>query len=129
MQKGSPASKLTLRSRYRSTGRPVPMLASFTFPGYATYAAMKGGIEVLTRYMAKELGPRAIAVNTIAPGAIETDFNGAAVRDNAQLNAQIASVTAPGRAGLADDVGAAVAALLSDGNRWITGSASRCRAA
>jgi NAD(P)-dependent dehydrogenase (short-subunit alcohol dehydrogenase family) len=96
-------------------------LARFAFPGYAAYAAMKGGIEVLTRYMAKELGPRRIAVNTIAPGAIETDFGGAAVRDNPQLNAQIAGVTAMGRAGLPDDVGGAVAALLSDGTGWITG--------
>jgi NAD(P)-dependent dehydrogenase (short-subunit alcohol dehydrogenase family) len=96
-------------------------LARFTFPGYAAYAAMKGGIEVLTRYMARELGPRRIAVNTIAPGAIETDFGGAAVRDNPQLNARVAGVTALGRAGLPDDVGGAVAALLSDGTGWITG--------
>ena len=96
-------------------------LARFTLPGYAAYAAMKGGIEVLTRYMAKELAARGIAVNTIAPGAIETDFGGGAVRDDRQLNAQIASVTAMGRVGLPDDIGGAVAALLSDGNRWITG--------
>jgi NAD(P)-dependent dehydrogenase (short-subunit alcohol dehydrogenase family) len=96
-------------------------LARFSFPGYAAYAAMKGGIEVLTRYMAKELGPRGITVNTIAPGAIETDFGGGAVRDNPQLNAQLASATALGRVGLPDDVGGAVAALLSEGNGWITG--------
>src|SRR5687767_304675 len=66
-------------------------LARFALPGYAAYAAMKGGIEVLTRYMAKELGARGISVNTIAPGAIETDFGGGAVRDNAQLNQMIAS--------------------------------------
>ncbi|WP_353153821.1 SDR family oxidoreductase [Pollutimonas bauzanensis] len=96
-------------------------LARFTLPGYAAYAAMKGGIEVLTRYMAKELGPRGIAVNTIAPGAIETDFGGGAARDNPQVNAHIASLTAFGRVGLPDDVGGAVAALLSDGNNWITG--------
>jgi NAD(P)-dependent dehydrogenase (short-subunit alcohol dehydrogenase family) len=96
-------------------------LARFTFPGYAAYAAMKGGIEVLTRYMARELGPRGITVNTIAPGAIETDFGGGAVRDNAQLNAQIAGITTLGRVGLPDDIGGAVAALLSPGNRWITG--------
>jgi NAD(P)-dependent dehydrogenase (short-subunit alcohol dehydrogenase family) len=96
-------------------------LARFSFPGYAAYAAMKGGIEVLTRYLAKELGPRGISVNTIAPGAIETDFGGGALRDNEQLNAQIAGVTALGRAGLPDDVGGAVAALLSEGSRWITG--------
>ena len=96
-------------------------LTRFSFPGYAAYAAMKGGIEVLTRYMAKELAPRGIRVNTIAPGAIETDFGGGAVRDNPQANAQIAGVTALGRVGLADDIGGAVAALLSDGNGWITG--------
>src|SRR3954453_10682438 len=61
-------------------------LARFATPGYAAYASMKGGIEVLTRYMAKELGPRRIAVNVIAPGAIETDFGGGVVRDNAELN-------------------------------------------
>lgn len=82
---------------------------------------MKGGIEVLTRYMAKELGPRGITVNTIAPGAIETDFAGGAVRDNPAINAGITAVTALGRVGLPDDVGSAVAALLSDANGWITG--------
>lgn len=96
-------------------------LARFTLPGYVAYAAMKGGIEVLTRYMAKELGPRGIAVNAIAPGAIETDFGGGMVRDNPQVNAHIASLTALGRVGLPDDVGGAVAALLSDGTSWLTG--------
>lgn len=94
-------------------------LARFSLPGYAAYAAMKGGIEVLTRYMAKELGARGIAVNTIAPGAIETDFGGGAVRDNAQLNAQIAGLTALGRVGLPDDIGGAVASLLAPGSGWI----------
>jgi NAD(P)-dependent dehydrogenase (short-subunit alcohol dehydrogenase family) len=96
-------------------------LARFTFPGYGAYAAMKGGIEVLTRYMAKELGPRKIAVNTIAPGAIETDFNGGAVRDNEQLNKLIAAQTALGRVGLPDDIGGAVAILLAPESGWITG--------
>jgi NAD(P)-dependent dehydrogenase (short-subunit alcohol dehydrogenase family) len=96
-------------------------LARFTFPGYAAYAAMKGGVEVLTRYMARELAPRGITVNTIAPGAIATDFGGGAVRDNEELNAQLAAVTALGRVGLPDDIGGAVAALLSEGNRWMTG--------
>lgn len=96
-------------------------LARFSLPGYAAYATMKGGVEVLTRYLAKELGPRGIAVNVIAPGAIETDFGGGAVRDNAQLNAFVASQTAMGRAGLPDDIGGAVAALLQPGNRWMTG--------
>jgi NAD(P)-dependent dehydrogenase (short-subunit alcohol dehydrogenase family) len=94
-------------------------LARFALPGYAAYAAMKGGIEVLTRYMAKEFGARGIAVNTIAPGAIETDFGGGAVRDNAQLNAFVASQTALGRTGQPDDIGGAVAALLTDANGWI----------
>lgn len=96
-------------------------LARFTFPGYAAYASMKGAIEVLTRYLAKELGPRGIAVNTVAPGAIETDFGGGAVRDNPQINKLIASNTALGRVGLPDDIGPMIASLLSDDNRWITG--------
>jgi NAD(P)-dependent dehydrogenase (short-subunit alcohol dehydrogenase family) len=93
-------------------------LARFSLPGYAAYASMKGAVEVLTRYLAKELGPRGIAVNTVAPGAIETDFAGGAVRDNKQVNAFIAGVTALGRPGLPADIGPAVAALLSEDNRW-----------
>ena len=96
-------------------------LARFSLPGYAAYAAMKGGVEVLSRYMAKELGARKISVNAIAPGAIETDFGGGAVRDNEQLNKMIAAQTALGRVGLPDDIGAAVALLLSPGSHWITG--------
>ncbi len=96
-------------------------LARFSLPGYAAYASMKGAVEVLTRYMAKELGPRGISVNVVAPGAIETDFGGGAVRDNAQLNGFVAAQTALGRAGLPDDIGGVVASLLSDGNRWING--------
>jgi NAD(P)-dependent dehydrogenase (short-subunit alcohol dehydrogenase family) len=94
-------------------------LARFAFPGYSAYATMKGGIEVLTRYMAKELGPRSIAVNVVAPGAIETDFGGGMVRDNKELNTFIASQTALGRVGLPDDIGGVVASLLMDDNRWI----------
>jgi NAD(P)-dependent dehydrogenase (short-subunit alcohol dehydrogenase family) len=94
-------------------------LTRFSLPGYAAYAMMKGGVEVLTRYLAKELGSRGIAVNTIAPGAIETDFAGGSVRDNKQINAFISTVTALGRPGLPDDIGPAVAALLTDGTRWI----------
>ena len=96
-------------------------LTRFTLPGYAAYAAMKGAIEVLSRYQAKELGARGIGVNTLAPGAIATDFGGGAVRDNAQLNAFVASQTALGRVGEVDDIGAAVASLLSPANRWING--------
>jgi NAD(P)-dependent dehydrogenase (short-subunit alcohol dehydrogenase family) len=94
-------------------------LTRFALPGYAAYAAMKGGVEVLTRYLAKELGARGIGVNTLAPGAIETDFGGGVVRDNAAMNAGIASQTALGRVGLPDDIGGAVAALLGEGNRWV----------
>lgn len=96
-------------------------LARFSLPGYSAYAAMKGGVEVLTRYMAKELGPRGISVNVLAPGAIETDFGGGAVRDNAGLNRMIADQTALGRVGLPDDVGGAIVALLAPGAKWITG--------
>jgi NAD(P)-dependent dehydrogenase (short-subunit alcohol dehydrogenase family) len=94
-------------------------LARFALPGYAAYASMKGAIEVLTRYMAKELGQRQIAVNVVAPGAIETDFNGGAVRDNPEINSFIASQTALGRVGLPDDIGGAIASLLSEENRWV----------
>jgi NAD(P)-dependent dehydrogenase (short-subunit alcohol dehydrogenase family) len=96
-------------------------LARFSLPGYSAYAAMKGGVEVLTRYLAKELGQRRIAVNVVAPGAIETDFGGGVVRDNAQLNAMIASQTALGRVGVPDDIGGAIAALLLPENRWVNG--------
>src|SRR5208283_3570029 len=94
-------------------------LARFSVPGYAAYAAMKGGVEVLTRYLAKELGGRGIAVNVIAPGAIATDFGGGAVRDNKDLNAYIASQTALGRVGQPDDIGGVIASLLSDDCSWI----------
>ena len=95
-------------------------LARFALPGYAAYASMKGAMEVLTRYQAKELGARGISVNSIAPGAIETDFGGGRVRDNDDLNKYVASQTALGRAGLPDDIGDAIAALLSDNLRWMT---------
>ena len=94
-------------------------LARFALPGYAAYAAMKGAIEVLSRYLAKELGPRGIAVNVVAPGAIETDFGGGAVRDNAQLNAFVAAQTALGRVGVPEDIGPLVAALLQPATRWV----------
>ncbi|MCO5949622.1 SDR family NAD(P)-dependent oxidoreductase [Mucilaginibacter flavidus] len=94
-------------------------LARFSFPGYAAYAAMKGGIEVLTRYLAKELGARGIAVNVVAPGAIETDFGGGAVRDMPELNKQIAGATALGRVGLPDDIGSVVAFLCNEDAKWV----------
>ena len=94
-------------------------LARFSLPGYAAYATMKGGIETLTKYMAKELGSKGIRVNVVAPGAIETDFGGGVVRDNSDVNAHIASQTALGRVGLPDDIGGVVAFLCSDDAKWI----------
>ena len=96
-------------------------LARFSFPGSSAYAAMKGAVEVLSRYLALELGPRRITVNVIAPGAIATDFGGGHVRDTPDLNKQLATQTALGRVGLPDDVGGAVALILSDGANWING--------
>jgi NAD(P)-dependent dehydrogenase (short-subunit alcohol dehydrogenase family) len=96
-------------------------LARFSLPGYAAYAMMKGGMEVMTRYLAKELGARKIAVNTVAPGAIATDFGGGRVRDDKQINDMIAQQTALGRVGLPEDIGGMVAALLGDDNQWVNG--------
>lgn len=96
-------------------------LARFPLPGYAAYAVMKGGVEVFTRYLAAELGARGIAVNTLAPGAVETDFGGGAVRDNAELNAHIAAATAMGRVGLPEDIGGAISAVLMGETGWMTG--------
>jgi NAD(P)-dependent dehydrogenase (short-subunit alcohol dehydrogenase family) len=96
-------------------------LTRFSFPGYAAYASMKGAIETLSKYQAKELGERKIRVNIVAPGAIETDFGGGAVRDNEQLNQFIASLTALGRVGLPDDIGGVVAFLCSDDAKWVNG--------
>ncbi len=94
-------------------------LTRLSYPGYAAYAAVKGAVEVLTRYMAKELGGRGIAVNTVAPGAIETDFGGGGVRDNPDLNKLFAGMTALGRVGLPDDIGPMIASLLAEENRWV----------
>jgi NAD(P)-dependent dehydrogenase (short-subunit alcohol dehydrogenase family) len=96
-------------------------LVRFVTPGKAAYAMMKGGVEVLTRYLAKELGARGIRVNTLAPGAIATDFSGGVVRDNPQVNAFVAANTALGRVGQPDDIGGAVVALLSADSGWFNG--------
>jgi NAD(P)-dependent dehydrogenase (short-subunit alcohol dehydrogenase family) len=96
-------------------------LARFSFPGSSAYGSMKGAIEVLTRYLAKELGSRGIAANIVAPGAIETDFGGGRVRDNKEINAHIAGVTALGRVGVPDDIGGVVAFLCTEEARWING--------
>ncbi len=103
-------------------GRVVNLSSGLTrvsAPGWAAYAAVKGAVEVLTLYMAKELGGRGIAVNTVAPGAIETDFFGGAVRDTPAFNKFFADMTALRRVGLPDDVGPMIASLLSEDNRWV----------
>lgn len=103
-------------------GRIVNLSSGLTrvsFPGYAAYAAVKGAVEVLSVYLARELGSRGIAVNTVAPGAIATDFGGGAVRDNAEVNQLFAGMTALGRAGVPDDIGPMIAGLLMPANRWI----------
>lgn len=96
-------------------------LARVSLPGSSVYGATKGAVEVLTRYMAKELGPRGITANVVAPGAIQTDFSGGMVRDNPQVNKMVADMTALGRAGVPEDIGPMIAALLSDENRWVNG--------
>jgi NAD(P)-dependent dehydrogenase (short-subunit alcohol dehydrogenase family) len=94
-------------------------LTRMTHPGRASYASMKGAIEILTRYLAKELGPRGITVNAVAPGAIATDFSGGAVRDNPELNKRVAENTALGRVGVPEDIGPMIASLLAPENRWV----------
>ncbi len=106
----------------RDGGRIVNLSTGLTriiVPGSAAYGAMKGAVEVLTRYMAKELGPRRIAVNVVAPGAIATDFSGGMVRDNPELNRRVTEMTALGRVGEPDDIGPMIASLLSEDNRWV----------
>ena len=94
-------------------------LTRFSFTGYEAYATMKGAVETLTKYQAKFLGNRGIRVNVIAPGAIETDFGGGALKNNKDLNNMIASMTALGRTGLPDDVGGVVAFLCSEDSKWV----------
>ena len=96
-------------------------LTRISYPGFAAYSAMKGAVEVLSIYMAKEFGGRGIAVNSVAPGAIETDFLGGAVRDMPDLNKVFAEMTSLGRVGVPDDIGPMVASLLSEDNRWVNG--------
>ena len=96
-------------------------LARFSFPGSSAYGSLKGAVEVLTRYLARELGHRGITANVVAPGAIETDFNGGRVRDNKEVNQHIAGLTALGRVGLPDDIGGIVSFLCSDEARWVNG--------
>jgi NAD(P)-dependent dehydrogenase (short-subunit alcohol dehydrogenase family) len=96
-------------------------LARFALPGSSVYGSIKGAVEILARYLAKELGDRKIRANVVAPGAIETDFGGGRTRDNKELNARIAGLTALGRVGLPDDVGGVVAFLCTDEAYWING--------
>ncbi len=106
----------------RDGGRVINIssgLARFVGPGYAAYASLKGAVEVFTRYLAQELGPRGITVNVVAPGAIETDFGGGLVRDNPQVNAHLAQTTALGRVGLPEDIGGVVAFLCTPEAGWI----------
>ena len=103
-------------------GRIVNMssgVARVSVPGNVAYALMKGALEVFTRYLAKELGPRGIAANSVAPGAIETDFGGGYLRNSEEAQRQVASVTALGRAGVPDDIGPMIASLLSESHRWV----------
>ena len=95
-------------------------LTRFWTPDTIPYASLKGAIEVFTHYLAKELGSRHITVNSVAPGAIATDFSGGVVRDNPQVNKHVTGMTALGRVGEPDDIGPMIASLLSDGNRWVT---------
>ncbi|QNK64553.1 SDR family oxidoreductase [Pedobacter sp. PAMC26386] len=94
-------------------------LARFSVPGSSVYASMKGAVEVFTRYLAKELGPKGIRANVIAPGAIATDFNDAHLRESEQIKNFVSSVTALGRPGMADDIGGVVAFLCSDDAKWV----------
>jgi NAD(P)-dependent dehydrogenase (short-subunit alcohol dehydrogenase family) len=108
----------------RDGGRIVNVssgLTRFSLPGSASYASMKGAVEVLTRYLARELGSRGIAVNTVAPGAIATDFGGGRVRDNPEINQRVREMTALGRVGVPEDIGPMIASLLSEDDRWING--------
>ncbi len=95
-------------------------LTRVSVAGFSAYSAAKGAVEILTLYMAKELGFRGITANTVAPGAIETDFLGGAVRDMPDLNQQFAGMIALGRVGVPDDIGPMVASLLGPDNRWVT---------
>lgn len=93
----------------------------FCVPGYSIYASMKGAIETFTKYLAKEVGPRGITVNVLAPGPIETDFNGAAIRNNPQMKGFLSNSTALGRVGEANDIGGVIAFLCSKDGYWING--------
>lgn len=125
-------NQVQLKGPYFLTQKALPLLADggrivnistglarFSLPGYSAYAAMKGAMEVFTRYLAKELGDRGITANVVAPGAIDTDFNKDAFEHNPQIKEMIASQTALGRVGKAEDIGGVVAFLCTEDARWI----------
>ncbi|MCK8521283.1 SDR family oxidoreductase [Aquimarina sp. D1M17] len=93
----------------------------YYIPGYALYATIKGSIETFTKYLAQEIGARGITANVIAPGPVETDFNGGMVRDNQKINEVLSSKSALGRVGQPQDIGGIVAFLCSQESEWITG--------
>lgn len=114
----------TLLPLLRNGGRIINVSTGttrFCVPGYSTYASMKGAIEVLTKYLAKELGSRGITVNTVAPGPVETDFNNAAIRSNPEYKSVLSSLSPLGRVGNPDDIGGVIVFLCSDAARWING--------
>ena len=96
-------------------------LTRVSFPGSSAYASMKGAVEVFTRYLAKELGARGIRANTIAPGAVLTDFGGGHLRANEELQKRVSDITALGRPGEAEDIGGVVAFLCTEDARWVNG--------
>ena len=96
-------------------------LARMSMPKRIGYGSVKGAVEVMTRYMALELGPRGIRANVVAPGAVATDFSGGIVRDTPAYQEKIAEHTALGRHAVAADIGPVIAAVLSDANHWVTG--------
>lgn len=110
---------------YLNNGGRIINLSSgttrFANPGYSVYASMKGAIEVFTKYLAKELGPKGICANVVAPGPIETDFNNGVIRGNPQLKEALSNMTPLGRVGTPDDIGGVVAFLCSEDARWISG--------
>jgi NAD(P)-dependent dehydrogenase (short-subunit alcohol dehydrogenase family) len=96
-------------------------LTRFTNPaGVATYASLKGAMEVFTKYIVREYASRKIRANIVAPGALDTQFAGPNGRDENQKK-MIGEHTALGRCGEADDIGPLIAALLSDDCRWVNG--------
>lgn len=109
--------------RFLNDGGRIVMISTgltrIIIPESGPYGSLKGAIEVLTKYLAKELGPRRITVNAVAPGAIQTDFSGGTVRDNPAVNKMVSAATALGRPGLPDDIGPMIASLLTEDNRWI----------